>query len=302
MVHGISWSPSGRAAAIAGPDEGGTIWLLDTNEARPLSSVGTMSAIDWSADRRFVASGTLEGRTAIHDPSTGDLLVWGGGLLYTDAVSTIRFSRDAGLVAAGFYEGALRVFRGRSLDPVAELLDHTSNVRCIAWSPDGRHLVSGSNDHTVRFWDTSTWQCVGGLTDHTKAVSDVRFSSDGRYLVSASIDSTVRIWDLAQNRYVAVLDAVDGWGILGCDYAPDERHLACLGSGGNLDVWDLVENRLKARIDAGFLQSTMAWSPDGRHIAVGGTNAALQLWDCANELTGRPFPASNGGLGPPPTL
>lgn len=57
-------------------------------------------------------------------------------------VNSPAFSPDGQLLATGSADGAIRLWRLRDGEQVAEVMEHTAGVWNIAFSPDGQRLAS----------------------------------------------------------------------------------------------------------------------------------------------------------------
>ena len=96
-------------------------------------------------------------------------------------LTCVSATQDATLVAAGFADGAVRVWRLDGAGPESELRGHARAVYAVSWSPDQRYLLSAGGDGTIRLWDVKkrvglccyrahvgpvwdvSWRCVSSL-------------------------------------------------------------------------------------------------------------------------------------------
>jgi WD40 repeat protein len=70
----------------------------------------------------------------------------------TGSVLSVAWSPDGQTLAAGTFEGFIKLWNTRTRRELAALRGHTSMVTALEFSRDGRHLVSGSVDNTWRIW------------------------------------------------------------------------------------------------------------------------------------------------------
>src|SRR5438067_1326087 len=101
----------------------------------------------------------------------------------------IAWSPDGRVLASGDNDNTIRLWDGRTGQPLRTLEGHPLYATSLAWSPDGRVLVSGSGDNTIRLWDGRTGQLLRTLEGHTNRINCLSFSSDGRLLASKSADN-----------------------------------------------------------------------------------------------------------------
>jgi WD40 repeat protein len=61
------------------------------------------------------------------------------------------FRKDAKIIASGGWDGRVRVFRAKSMQPLAVLILHADTVQCAAFADDNT-LVTGSKDKNICVW------------------------------------------------------------------------------------------------------------------------------------------------------
>jgi WD40 repeat protein len=66
---------------------------------------------------------------------------------------SLAFSANGQTLAAGFDNGAIKLWRVSDGNLIKTLTGHTLAVNSLALSADGRTLASGSDDKSVRVWD-----------------------------------------------------------------------------------------------------------------------------------------------------
>jgi RNA polymerase sigma factor (sigma-70 family) len=131
----------------------------------------------------------------VHDPAARrEMQSWrvDGGRVLCVALST-----DGKVLAAGCWDGKVRLWTVADGKLVATCAGHQSPVGAVAFSADGRSLVSGHQDGAVRLWEAATGKERGRFAGHELAVTAVAFSADGRRVASGSSDATILVWDTA---------------------------------------------------------------------------------------------------------
>ena len=213
------------------------------------------------------------------------------GTLFTDfleSISSVAFSPDGHYVAAGSFNGEVRVWQVADSKLVFTLSGHTDWVWSIAFSPDGTMLASGSNDQTVKVWQVGregNGQCFMTLQGHTRWVKAVTFSPNGSFLASGSYDHTVKLWNIIDGRCFQTLEGHTDW-VWSVAFSPDGSLIASGCNDGTIKLWKTYDGQcvrtLQGHID--WVQSVdrtqVAFSPDGTTLAsCGNADPAIMLWD-----------------------
>ena len=111
-------------------------------------------------------------------------------------ITSVTFSPDAGLIAAGSDDNTVRLWDLQAKKLVHQFNGHAGLVTSVAFSPDGRLITSVSYDKTLRLWDVQARKPVHTIEGHQGRISSVVFSPDGRLIATGSEDNTVRLWDM----------------------------------------------------------------------------------------------------------
>ena len=203
---------------------------------------------------------------------------------HTDAVTSVAFSLDGKLLAAGSYDKTVMLWDVASGQEV-NTLTYTDGVTSVAFSPDRKLLAAGSGDNTVILWDVASGQEVNTLKGgHTGVVRSVAFSPDGKLLAAGSSDNTVMLWDVASGQKVRTLTGHTDH-VTSVTFSPDGKLLA---SGSSWDhtviLWDLASGKEVNTLTENNSIDSVSVSPDGKLLAASSTtdSTAEILWDVAS--------------------
>ena len=242
----------------------------------------------WQA---YMRGADLPGLDFIHADLTGSVFTD-----YAGAVTSVAFSPDGRLLAAGADSGAIYFWRVTDRQLVGICQGHTSHVWSLAFSPDGQRLLSGSGDATVRMWDVESRQMLHMLAGHTAGVATVGFHPAGSIVVSGSLDQTVRLWEAQTGQLLHTLHA-EGAKVESVAFSPDGAMLATGGHDQVVRLWDWhcgqVLHTLRGHTNlvkvVGFCPRGPAGVPTARTLLVsGGDDQTLCIWDAQRgELIGR---------------
>lgn len=198
--------------------------------------------------------------------------------------STLAFSGDGRLLAAGSERGTAVVWDVAAGEVAQSFSGHRDGVRQVAFSPDGRTLYSGSTDERLLAWDLDGSRgYMPARTFDTKAPETWPGWLSGRGARMAYVDdasATVSFRDVATGRLTSPTHTgVDLRSWVDFEWHPAERMFAVLGQGnGFVELWDGTTGRLIARTTVPQARA-VAFSPDGSQVLVGRYDGTLVRLD-----------------------
>jgi energy-coupling factor transporter ATP-binding protein EcfA2 len=221
-------APDSRAVFAGGDD--GSLFTFDLTKDDPAEKIGMFpGGVRALAVRgNVLAVGTAKGRVFLRDlrdPAKNVRELDAG----TDVVSTLAFQPNGRLLAAGSFDGSVRLWNVDDLASppvISKPLEAASvRVQSLAFSADGASLAAGTSRGAYLFRvSTSKWDEIDcgnnvrsvaispggtvacGMSDgaidaggffhgHTGPVNSLVFNAPGDAFLSASSDGTVRLWD-----------------------------------------------------------------------------------------------------------
>jgi WD40 repeat protein len=212
-----------------------------------------------------------------------------------DAALGLAFSPNGKTLAAGTWQGLVKVLDLSSSNELPAPAPHNDWVCSVAFSPDGKLLASaggsefkparnsGKTTGQVKLWDVAAGKELGELAGHTNKVFSAVFSPDGKTLATGSADMTVRLWEVATLKQRAVLhghaDAV--WCVA---FSADGKTVASASADRTLKLWDAAtgEERGTLRGHEDEVRA-VAFSSDGKTLASGGADWTVRIWDLATQ-------------------
>ena len=151
-LEGLFFAVDGRKVITLHADDGTLEWF-DSTSGRPTRRLSTGKGSVTSAALSPKGDSVLIGETAARmrlvNLATGHV-----ELLPSDmgSVVAVAWSADGQTLAAGTFDGFIKLWNARTRREMATLRGHLSLVTALEFSRDGRHLVSGSFDNTWRVW------------------------------------------------------------------------------------------------------------------------------------------------------
>jgi eukaryotic-like serine/threonine-protein kinase len=238
----VALSPDGRWLAAGNTSETLSIWDWTARRAVthftvPYELVGKL---------RFSRSGNFLFAVAVNNEWRVSIRIWQTGNWkevaltgnqFTD-LQSVDLSPDDRLLAAGYADGAVRLFRFPSGQHETTFTNHQAPVIGVLFSRDGRGLVSTSWDGSARLWDVFARRELATLRGHFVSVYNLALSPDGRRLATggASPRDAVKLWDLAAHRELLSLQG-EGQFFMHLTFSPDGNTLVAVSLDGIAHLW-----------------------------------------------------------------
>lgn len=230
-VTALAVSPAGKEW-IAGDEEGRLISSLHTNVPRPFHQKGAITALAFSPDAKWVASGSADPFFPI-----GFMERATGGVVKVkmdfDPVSALAFSPDGKELAVGTNKGEVMVWEYAT--PQAEPIEVSAAekgkvdaITGVSFSPDGRFLAYGTSSGNVLVLKRGSWQ-LSLRIDGGSSVKALVFSPDSRHLAIAHNNGRVVLLDSGEAFPVWTKRHV--MPVLDLAYSPDGKSLAVAAQG-----------------------------------------------------------------------
>jgi WD40 repeat protein len=308
IVSSVAVSPDGKTIAAAGLFLI-RLWDVQTKKEKWTLHGHTkrLSGVAFTADSRWLLSGSLDGTIKVWDTTTGSLVRTLHG--HTLGVTGVALLSDGRRLASSGLDGTIRVWEWDRDQEALTVEEPLGPVVSLAFHPDGRHLASGSVG--VSLWDIPTGKVSRSFKEWflNAGASAVAFSPDGKRL--ATLGLAVKVWDTASGKKLFGNDLsflgedkkandnedVGGWGLA---FSPDGKHIASFSTSlkeVKILIWDSATGKkirsmgreagMRRKLDTGI---SIAYSPDGKYVASGGLGEVVTLWDAVSGDAVHTFP------------
>jgi WD40 repeat protein len=282
----VVFSPTTAVLATAAGDE---VRFWDARTREPLTprlrtGLGDVSMLAFSRDGKRVASAQAEGITIWEIASSPRIV---NRLPESENSSSIAFSPDGKLVAAGDYGARVRVWdladNGRLIgEPISTLQRYVSSV---AFSPDNRVLAIGGSSPGISFWNPHTKRQVREPLVTASGRTVVTFDGSRGQVAAGDRAGMISLWSelsflspivetLSGHRgpiTALIFDQADGFVFSG-------------GEDGKLIKWSTETTNPLARWVQDSTES-IATSSRRDLFAVGRADGTITLWDSAGHFT-----------------
>jgi WD40 repeat protein len=250
------------------------------------------NSVVFSADGKYVITGSEDKTLAVWDATTGENLVrlFGSkqGLL---GVAMSPPPNDK-YVAGASKDGTIYLFDWKADNRILSMPGHTDVASDVDFSPNGKELASASGDRTAAIWALPPLRTLV----HTQPVKWATWSPDGHYAATATAqcDSDpflckVFLWDVRnQNdepKLLKVLKKHTDW-VTAVAFSPDSTKLVTGGDDSEGRVWSVPEGKQLAVLEghSDWLNS-VAFSPDGKYVVTGSLDGTARIWDWPKKKT-----------------
>ncbi len=215
---------------VAGDTEGRLIVSTTKSVPRPFHQKGKITALAFSPDGKWVASGSLDPYfpLGLMDMKTGGVVKVKARF---EPVTALSFSPDGKTLAVGMTQGGVVLWNFTSSDAIKLVAGSLANsaVTSATFSPNGELLAYGRQDGRVVIVDHHSGQPTAEYKG-SAAVNTLAFSPDGQFLALGQDNGKVLLLD-SQN-------AVQVWGkrhilpISNLAFSPDGASLAVTAQRG----------------------------------------------------------------------
>lgn len=180
-LYTLAWSPDGRVLACGGEGDStvalmDVTWAGDTLNVSPRRAVALSTAgldMAWMPGSSLLAVGCRDRNIYIWDTRLRGVTVLEG---HKADVANVTFSFDGRLLASMSIDGAIRLWRTDTWEPVAELEEPTTRLRYtgLAFSPTKHVLASlGPGSRGVRLWELDVATLLRSRTPAAPTVHEV---------------------------------------------------------------------------------------------------------------------------------
>lgn len=281
----------------------------------PNGNTDVISDLEFSPDSNMLAVAYGRFRGLLQEPDPGRVIVWdiaSGKRLATfnsfkDGVSSIGFSADGKLLAAGGYDGSLQLWRVSDWARQVAINLDAQSVTSLDFAPDNTTLAVGtmlwksdSRKPNLHLYQVTTGREMKSLRCPADTVTGVDFSPDGKSLVCAGMSGVVQVWNIETGTSRTIFQSEDLM-LFSMALSHDGQLVAAGGDPfqykhkkWQVQIWETESGKLRQeKTAAGWMLSSVRFSSDDRWLVIATREAKVKLW---NLSTGRLIDVSQPGI------
>lgn len=205
---------------------------------------------------------------------------------FGSGTSSMTFASDASVFATTpFGKSMIQLWRGESMEPIADLPTKAKTTAGLSMSADGNQLAAIDQNGDVWQWDLST-KTSRHLGTHGTLGRAVTFTADGKQIISSAKDNTFRIFDAFTSddfssdvpKPTIKLKPQDIFAI-----SPDGHKMAVCFENGPISIWNARTGEgifdLNQPSNSKLPVTAIAFSPDGRRLVASSVGESINIWD-----------------------
>jgi WD40 repeat protein len=209
-------------------------------------------------------------------------------------IRSVAFSSSGELLAAGYDDHTVGLWRLSDYSHVRTLKGHTSSVRSVFFAPEGGLMATGSDDETVRIWNVSDGESRRQLRIPGCPVESIAFSPNGKLLAVGGWGSTITVCTV-EGDHMRILDTLPCPFVHSLSFSADGGLLAAGCYDGAVYLWNTADHQPAGQLGgfASFIYS-VAFSPNGEYIAAS-SQMSVRIWRLSDR---KPVETLQGHRGP----
>lgn len=217
----------------------------------------------------------------------------------TGAIFCVDVSADSSLFAAGFRNGAVKVYEVASGKEVHTFIGHAGAINDICFVGT-QSVCSASNDTTLSVWSIKQGIRLATLKGHSRGIHGCASDKAGKNVVSVSWDTSIKVWEGRSGKLLSTLKTQGQHNTpINCVTFHPEGQLVAVGSwDASVKIWDTF-NQKRLKVLKGHRSSVQAcaYAPSGRHIVSAALDGEVKVWStksgtAVGTITGHHFPVN----------
>jgi WD40 repeat protein len=286
----LSLSPDGKHLACLHGSRKVSIWETGRGQLwRQLADTEEVTALCFSPDGRWLATGDSQGQVHVHDAASGDRVKTLRG--HHSGITALAFRADGQVLAsAGGMDGYVFLWSLTDFEPVLlvpEATGRRGTVESVVFCPGTSMIATGGVDWSaphgeegfIRLWDISR---PGEAATLASGAMQLAVRPDGRQLACATQTEAVYLWSLTYHTLSGILLG-HHHQVTCLAYSPDGSLLASGSEDETVRLWHSDRRDVAAVITVATRVRDLVFSPDGQWIYTANSNGTCSVIDVVRE-------------------
>ena len=298
----VAFSPDGQYFAV-GTSIG--FWLYELPTLSPIAlwdtARGTISAIAFSADSRWIVTYTFVEHLKVWDVQSGTCVTQ-IEVPNKEQCPRPGFSQDGQRIAVASCErnGKIYIWCARTGAQLnATEIGETYGIYPFLFSQDrnllaGRKRSTDSDPESILVWHVETGEQIACFTGYSESMSNLCFSPDGKYLTAGSAEGTIRIWDIESGQLTTTHNDY-GDAQMFPYYSPEDGLIAAAISKREVEVWHIDRDEKIDTFEHRGDNWHVCFSGDGAQLAVA-SPSDIQIWTKSNNADAHTLSTLHGHI------
>jgi len=207
-------------------------------------------------------------------------------------VTSVRFSKDGKLVAAGTWGWRVGVWKtdGSTADySLFREFDYDdvkaySAIDYISFSQNGKFISAASKSGVTRTWDLNLDTLINQYDNRSRGISAVMFSENDEVIYTGGFDGTITLWHREKGLLLKKLFG-HTLRILSMESDHSGKGFVTVSDDNSMRIWnfrtgrDFTDFRFRHKYTWAF-----ALSPDGSYLIANNTDSTVAVWDAESGV------------------
>jgi len=240
------------------------------------SHISKVHSVDWSADGKRLASGSLDKTVCLFTLSNDRLSKEHTYRGHGDSVDQLVWHpTDPDLLATASGDRTVRIWESRSSKAAATISTKGENIN-IAWAPDGKTIAVGNKEDLVSFIDVRTHKIIAE-EQFKFEVNEISWNKESNLFFLTNGQGCIHVHTYPEMELVHVLQAHPA-NCICIEFDPTGKYFAVGSADALVSLWDV--NELACVRTFSYLEwpvRTISFSHDGKLIAMASEDLCVSV-------------------------
>lgn len=113
---------------------------------------------------------------------------------FSETVSFLAKREESDLLAAGFLDDKIIVFKGSTFEKVQTIVTEYEEITSLSFHDKSDMILASFKNGSSHMWSAPTGKQMASFYGHHEEVTDAQFTVDSKQVVTISMDTSLRVW------------------------------------------------------------------------------------------------------------